>query len=165
MESKSIMVKNARVKWAKVHRPDNTFPPARWSVDVYPNAEGMKEILAVVEALREPGDKNAFRIKGEDERFFTAKRNEKTHKGDAKTPPRVVDANRQPFAENIGNGSVCNVIVSFYHYDTFGGGVGCELEAVQVINHVPYKQGDSVDFEATDQQPKSAFGSDDNLPF
>lgn len=159
MEEKSVnyLVKSARVKWAKVFEPDGTFPPARWSVNVYPSAEDRDGLL-----------KLGIQFRGDEKdggQFFTAKRNVETNKGKKMDPPRVVDAQKRPFAEAIGNGSVCNVIVNVYPW-TFGkkSGMGAWLEAVQVLEHVPYASGERVDFEPVQSDAKG-IGEKDDLPF
>ena len=155
-ESTNYIVKNARVKWAKVFEPDSTFPPARWSVNVYPNEQDKNALLKLGVQFR-TDEKDG----GE---FFTAKRNVETNAGKKLTPPRVVDAHKQAFAEAIGNGSVCNIIVNVYPW-TFGKkkGMGAWLEAVQVVEHVAYQVGERVDFEAV---PSNAGDNEDeSLPF
>ncbi len=152
-ESTNYIVKNATVKWAKVFEPDNTFPPARWSVNVYPGEVDKAALLKLGVQFR--SDDN-----GE---FFTAKRNVETNAGKKLTPPHVVDANKQPFKDAIGNGSVCNIIVNVYPW-TFGKkkGMGAWLEAVQVVEHVKYQANERVDFEVV---PSNAADNGSDLPF
>ena len=57
----------------------------------------------------------------------------------------VVDAKRNTIADtsNIGNGTIANVAVSAFNYDhpTGGKGVGCGLQAVQIVELVEYSKG------------------------
>lgn len=58
----------------------------------------------------------------------------------------VIDAEGNPFTENVGNGSVCNV--KLFGYRNQDGQVVVMLDTVQVIEHVPYEgktSSDSVD--------------------
>jgi len=162
-ESTNYVVKHAKVKWAKVYEPDNTFPPARWSVNVYPGEIDKQALLKLGVQFR-TDEKDG----GE---FFTAKRNVETNAGKQLTAPRVVDAHKRPFTEAIGNGSVCNVIVNIYPW-TFGKkkGMGAWLEAVQVVEHVKYESKERVDFDAEPGPVANAAVAgggepDDGLPF
>lgn len=60
--------------------------------------------------------------------------------------PRVVDADKQEFSELIGNGSVVEVLVNIYVVGAgpMKGKRGHRLEAVKVLEHIPYE---SMDFE------------------
>lgn len=156
-ESTNYIVKNARVKWAKVFEPDGTFPPARWSVNVYPGEVDKAALLKLGVQFR-TDEKDG----GE---FFTAKRNVETNAGKKLAPPRVVDGHKRPFTEAIGNGSVCNVIVNVYPW-TFGKkkGMGAWLEAVQVVEHVAYTPTERVDFDGAADAGGNADETND-LPF
>lgn len=58
----------------------------------------------------------------------------------------VIDAEGNPFTENVGNGSVCNV--KLFGYRNQDGQVVVMLDTVQVVEHVPYEgktSSDSVD--------------------
>ena len=156
-ESINFVVTNAKVKWAKVFEPDGTFPPARWSVNIYPNALDRDEL-----------SKHGIQFRTDEKDgglFFVAKRNVETQAGKKMDPPRVVDGLKKPFAQPIGNGSVCNVIVNIYPW-TFGKktGIGAWLEAVQVVEHVPYEASDRPDFDAVGAATAGAATKDD-MPF
>lgn len=63
----------------------------------------------------------------------------------ANRPVPVVDSKRNTIADcsNIGNGTIANVCVSAFNYDhpTGGKGVGCGLQAVQIVELVEYSKG------------------------
>lgn len=155
MESKTIIVSNAKVRWAKVQKPEDAFGKDQWSIDVYPSAADAEKLRGAGLQLKD----------GEGGPFITAKRNAKSKKGNDISPPRVVDADKRPFGGLIGNGSTCNVIISVYPW-TFGTrkGMGAWLEAVQVVDLVQYSPKDSVDFDVEDS-PQPIGGGDDSLPF
>lgn len=166
------MISNARVKWAKVFEPDNQYPPAKWSIEVYPCDDDLAELRKASEAIQAqvraenpktcPSPKPLNLREKDGEVMFQAKRNVQATSGKENGPPRVVGLNKQPFTELIGNGSVCNVIVQLFGYNGFGGGVTAFLEAVQVVNHVPYKdKSPGVDFEAV----ADIGGEPNDLPF
>ena len=129
-EDNKFVIRNARVKYAKVYDPDNTYPPAKWSVNIYATDEDRKALEARGVEFREDSDGAAFVV---------AKRKIKTKSGADQTPPRVVGPKKEPFTDPIGNGSVCNISTLVFPY-TFQKkkGVTVFLDAIQVVNHVPY---------------------------
>ncbi len=77
--------------------------------------------------------------------------------------PRVVDAEKEEFSELIGNGSDVEVLVNIYVVGAgpMKGKKGHRLEAVKVINHVPYEAMDFEDDpEFSDESPEK-----DEAPF
>jgi hypothetical protein len=61
-------------------------------------------------------------------------------------PLKVVDVEGNPFTQEVGNGSVCNV--KLFAYRNEEDMLVCMLDTVQVLQHVPYtKGGDSFDEE------------------
>jgi len=150
-----MILNNCKVKWAHVHQVDRRFTP-RWTINVYLNAEQ-------VNALRT----DKVPLKNDDEgTYITATRNEKRKDGDPNKPPRVVDMAKQPFTKDIGNGSVCNVIVTPFDYEFAGKkGVTVLLDAVQVVEWKEYVGEE--DFGEPEAKPAVAAGSgeDDDLPF
>ena len=67
---------------------------------------------------------------------FSVARPEFSKKGNPMTV-NVIDAEGNPFTENVGNGSVCNV--KLFGYRNVDGQVVVMLDTVQVIEHVPYE--------------------------
>jgi hypothetical protein len=65
-----------------------------------------------------------------------------------KTPVRIVDTDKNPIKDLIGNGSTGNVIVYSYPWEVSGRtGVKTILVAVQVTNLIKYVPEASVDFD------------------
>lgn len=155
-----MILSNCKVKWAKVHQVDRTFTPA-WSIQVYLNSEQMDAVKAAATEVSE--GKLAASFKHDDDgTYITCSRKEKKRDGTMNKAPRVVDAKKQPFTEEIGNGSVCSIIANAFAYDAAGKkGVTMILEAVQVVNWVEYKGNE--DFA----DPVGANGEveKDDLPF
>lgn len=82
---------------------------------------------------------------------LTVKRKVNIQGGKTQEPPTVVDANKNPFNELIGNGSVCNFIIyGKYNNPKDINQVCAYLNAIQVIEHVPYTSGNGVQFDAVD---------------
>lgn len=151
-----IVLKNARVRYAKVIKPGHAFDegqPDLWSVNIYPTDSDRELLLAT--GATEKMDKN-------NDGFFIAKRNTRNKQGDAVQPPAVVDAKKNPFTQEIGNGSVCNIAVTPFTW-TKGKNTGVllYLNAVQVVNHVAASQG----VDAFDVVDTGDAETGDGLPF
>jgi len=154
-----IVLKNARVKYAKLIKPGHAFDegqPDLWSVNIYPTDEDADKLRDIGANAKE--DKNGGT-------FYVAKRNVVNKKGEAVPPPALVDSRKQPFTQEVGNGSVCNIAVTPFNWKKGQKtGVILYLNAAQVVNHVEATQGVDA-FEVMDMPD----GVDDNkssdLPF
>lgn len=86
---------------------------------------------------------------------FRFKKNETTKKGNTLSPPAVYDAKKGPWPEGtlIGNGSIIKVAFSPWGWEDMTGrkGISLSLEAVQVLDLVPYEGKD----------PRDAFDEED----
>lgn len=149
-----------------------------WSVDVTPDAKGRKDLeaLGASDKLKEPSPKDKARV-GNDT-FLSLRLLENRTDGDKNPPPRVVDARGEPWAENklIGNGSVGDVKVRVVDY---GKGVqkGIYLQAIRVLDHVPYEIEDFAplseddEFFSTPEEapelsgPEPSNDLDDDIPY
>lgn len=130
--------------WAKVYEVDRLYAKEKtggiWSIDM------------IVDASNEPliqkeGLGHLINLKPDGTKTIKFKRNEfkKVPEGEANTPPKVVDAHKNPMTELIGNGSTVNV--SFTTYEGFKSKTYPTLQTVQVVTLVPYKgkgKGDSL---------------------
>lgn len=127
-----MIIRNVVVKWASVHEPNTRFKP-RWEVNIYPDEEtcAMLEQEYKLELKTE---------KDTGEKFYKCTRSVTTAKGKELTPPKVVGRDpKVPFTENIGNGSICNVMVTIREVDAFGQKkMKAYLDGIQVMEHVPY---------------------------
>lgn len=141
-EFEQMMLKNVSVKWAKVIKAGKAYDdshPDEWSVNMYVTQEDSDALIERGVACKEDKEGGSF---------FVAKRSTKTRAGDNAKPPVVVDVSKAPFTEEIGNGSVCNVIVTLFPWSKGKAkGVKLYLQGVQVVTHVPYGGGASMDFE------------------
>lgn len=151
-EPVKYVIRNARVKYAKVYQPDEQYPPAKWSVNIYPTDEDRHALQAHGVEFREDKDGDTFVV---------AKRKTLTRSGAEQTPPRVVGPKKEAFTEPIGNGSVCNISVLIIDY-TFQKkhGKTVYLDALQVVNHVEYAPKE----ELFDEVDGSTVNSEDD-PF
>ncbi len=152
-EYETVKIRNARVKYAKVIRPGKAYDesqPDEWSVNIYPTDEDRDTLMAHGANPKE--DK-------EGHEYWVAKRSTKTKAGKEAKPVPVVNGRREPFTEDIGNGSVCNINVTLFPW-TKGKQLGVKLylNAVQVVNHVPYGNSGGVDdFDEIDMPEAEKF--------
>lgn len=157
-QPKQVVLKNVRVKWAKLIRPGAAFDegqPDLWSVNMYVTAEDRDRLLAIGCTAKTDKD---------DQEFFIAKRNTVNKNGEHVKPPALVNGHKHPFTEEVGNGSVCNIAVTpFAWTKAKKSGVILYLNAVQVINHVPASNGADV-FDVVGDAA-SGSGEFDDLPF
>jgi hypothetical protein len=130
------MIATGTANWAKVlpHQlvtNDQFRDYNYWSIDLEVSDEEKARLLAA--GLKPYKDTNTFK--------FMLK--EYTGKGKKNEAPTIVDGAKRPWANGeIGNGSKVNV--SFFTYEHQASkmhGLGKQLKAIQVIEHVPYGNG------------------------
>ena len=153
-----IVLKNVRVKYAKVIRPGKAYEermPDQWSVNMYLTPEDRETLMAHGAQPKDDKDGNEY---------FVAKRSVVTKDGKEVKPPNVVDGRKQPFAHDIGNGSVCNIAVTPFPWTMAKrSGVLLYLNAVQVVNHVALASNTDV-FDVVDTGDAASEEGND-LPF
>jgi hypothetical protein len=140
-----MSVISGKAYWASIVAPNTTFDSdGVWSIDVC-NLD--KKNLDIVKK-----DGLTVKNKGDDRGdFVTIKRKVRNQKsGELNRAPTLVDAQKRAMMNTaVGNGSVVNVKYNPYEWE-FGGrkGIGANLNAVQVIDLIPYSSdNDGEDFE------------------
>ena len=140
-----MSVISGKAYWASIVAPNTTFDSdGVWSIDVC-NLD--KKNLGIVNK-----DGLTVKNKGDDRGdFVTVKRKVRNQKsGELNRAPTLVDAQKRAMMNTaVGNGSVVNVKYNPFDWD-FGGrkGIGANLNAVQVIDLIPYSSdNDGEDFE------------------
>lgn len=135
---------NVKVKWAKLVTPDEYKGKKKWSVNIYPSTdEQWKELTEAGVRVRKEKDTGV--------EFILGQRNCITTRGEAVTPPQVVDIYRNPFNGQIGNGSVCNIIadvIDLSKNDDYKGNM-LYLKKVQVVKLVEADE----DFDEVEGHP------------
>ena len=130
------ILKNVVVHWASLREPNRTFEPHTYQITAIVDKKQAAEFESRGHKIKEIDEQPAL--------FF--KQYDKRPDGSLNPPIRVVDANKNPFDQPIGNGSVCNIQ---YDERTFENKFGTFhwnlLKAVQVLSHVEYNQGGAVD--------------------
>ena len=148
-----MAVINGKAYWASVQAPNDKFPPPKYEMDVVVDE-------ATAEVLRADGltvkDKEGQGL------TFKVKRNQFRKDGTLNNKPNCVDANKRPFEDLIGNGSVVNVQYNPFDWE-FAGKTGrsADFVGVQVMEHVAFS-GTSDEFEAVAGTPDVADGDFDD---
>jgi hypothetical protein len=130
-------------RWAKVHKPDAKY--GYFGLELLPDETSLKKIQESGVTTIKPSK--------DGEGYYSFKRRPsqviwKDKKQQAAGAPAVVDAEGDASRELIGNGSKVRIYVETYPYDnTFGKGVGCRLEVVQILELVRFE-------DKTDDKPQ-----------
>ena len=150
-QNKSSVIRNVNFYYAKLDKPVSPFGTEIYDLQVRFPKERIEEMSAYGKVRQVEDGNYAINIT----------RKAKNAKGQ-KTPVRVVDAEKNPIKDLIGNGSFGNLIV--YQYDwAVSGRTGRKtvLIAVQVTELIKYVPETEVDFDilepvAKDNEPVSA---------
>lgn len=129
--------------WASVTTPNTKFEPV-YTVD-----------LVVSDEVANDFESRGFRVKEltvNDEvvgRSINIKRKVNGPNGMVRKAPLLMDTDKVPLDENVGNGS--KVKVQYNEWEAtnkFGTFKGLDFQAMQVIDLISYKAGDGDEFEA-----------------
>jgi hypothetical protein len=130
------MVIQGKAYWAAVKSPNTTFDPdGMWTVDVC-NLDEANLNIANKDSL-------IVKNKGDDRGdFVTIKRKVMRKDGQRNRQPELIDGQKKSLDCMIGNGSLVNVLYSTYDWEYRGRkGTSADLRTVQVLDLVPYKDG------------------------
>jgi len=114
--------------WASVTTPNTKFEPV-YSVNLLVEDKVAKEFAAKGHKIKEMQEGSAIVIK----------RKAIDKKGNNRQPPKLVDIDKNPINDLIGNGS--KVKVQYHEWETsnqFGDFKGLDFQAMQVVDLVPY---------------------------
>lgn len=127
-----------KIKWCKHLRPDDLYPPGKWSVVMYIEGEDLEK----VRQWQADGIKNAVK-KDEDGWYITLSRKVsilvKGHERGLE-PPKVIDKEGKPITELVGNGSDGIAKCVLWSFNPMPGisGKALRWEALRVDNLVPF---------------------------
>ena len=114
--------------WASVTTPNTKFEPV-YTVN-----------LVVDDSTAKDFAKRGHKIKQMDEGpSIVIKRKARDKSGKERPAPKLVDSNKQPMTELVGNGS--RVKVQYHEWETsnqFGYFKGLDFQAMQVLDLIPY---------------------------
>ena len=128
--------------WASVTTPNTKFEPV-YSVNLLVDDDIAKEFA-----------KKGHKIKQMDEGpSIVIKRKATDKKGNTRPAPKLVDSNKQPITDLVGNGS--KVKIQYHEWETsnqFGDFKGLDFQAMQVLDLVPYgdRTSDGAEFGLDD---------------
>ena len=143
-----MTVINGKAYWASVVSPNTTFDSdGVYTLDLSLDSKNKKIAESDGLKIKNKGDE-----KGD---FVTIKRKAKRKDGSLNKAPDVIDNMKRPLEGTlIGNGSAVNVLYKTYewvHKPTGNTGVSADLQAIQVVDLVPYAGAEST--EAFDEIP------------
>ena len=129
IKGENLVLSGVPVKWAYLFDPDTKYEP-KWSVDAYLSEEDATEMKSLGFNIKDSPDGPLIKLT----KKCTTKAGKKL------APPKVVGLDpRVPFTQEVGNGSVCNVMVYAVYRTVNGNEILCAyLEGVQVVDHVEY---------------------------
>ena len=129
--------------WASIISPNDKFEPV-YTINVVIDDKEAKEFASKGHKIKETemGPSVVVRRKVQD------------NKGNSRPIPKLVDRDKQPLTEYVGNGS--KVKVQYHEWETtnsFGSFKGLDLQAVQVLDLVVYNPGpiDGDEFGLTEE--------------
>ena len=126
------MIVEGTAYWASIRTPNTTYEPM-YTINLVVDEETAKDFAARGHGIREMEEGPAVVIK----------RKVNGPNGMVRKAPRLLDQNKNDVDVLIGNGSTVRVQYSEYDWEWKGkAGKGLDLQAVQIVNLVPYKTGD-----------------------
>jgi len=129
--------------WASVTTPNTKFEPV-YTVDLVVSEDVANDFEAKGYKVKEIS--NGDEVIG---RAITFKRKVNGPNGMVRQAPKLLDANKNPIDELVGNGS--KVKVQYSEWETsnkYGDFKGLDFQAMQVIDLVQYKSSDGSEFDA-----------------
>jgi len=146
----------ASAEWAHVHKPKQPYMDKgdpRYEITLVwggDNKEMNDWADEIVKLCKKHKMKNCpikdHKTKVGDEKDLDGKRCV-TFKSSVKMRPGVIDMNKQPIIDDVGNGSIVRIKYKGSAFDAFGGGYAMYLNAVQVKDMVVYDNADFPDAE------------------
>jgi len=128
--------------WASVTTPNTKFEPV-YTVDLVVSDDVANDFEARGYKVKEIS--NGDEVIG---RAITFKRKVNGPNGMVRQAPKLLDANKNPIDELVGNGS--KVKVQYSEWETsnkYGDFKGLDFQAMQVIDLVQYKSSDGSEFD------------------
>ncbi len=152
-----MILNDVTLNWTCINQPNTKYTP-RWETQAIVSA-AQKKVL----------EGHGLKVKVEEDGTFSMrfKRNCETYAGKANKQPIVLDENKVPITDEIGNGSIGNVQYRVYEYKQYGGGISSDLQAIQVTDLKTYAGKDGDEFSSTSAESTEFGGSEvgDDLPF
>jgi len=122
--------------WASITTPNTTFEPV-YTVNLVVDNETANDFASRGHTVKQMDEAPALIMK----------RKVNGPKGMVRPAPRLFDKDKQEVSTAVGNGSQVRVQFNEYDWEYAGKqGKGLDLQAVQIVNLVEYKNGDGDEF-------------------
>jgi len=122
--------------WASITTPNTTYEPV-YTVNLVVDNETANDFASRGHTVKQMDEGPALIIK----------RKVNGPKGMVRPAPRLFDKDKQEISTAVGNGSQVRVQFNEYDWEYAGKqGKGLDLQAVQVLNLVEYRNGDGDEF-------------------
>jgi len=134
-----MTIVSGKVYWASVQAPNTTYEP-EWGLDMLVDDNNRKAFEADGVAIKNKGDERGD--------FVHIRQKVSRRDGTQNDAPVVMDGQKKPFSDLVGNGSVCNVQYTPFEWEMNGkSGTSPILKKVQVVSLVEYAGGNAEDFD------------------
>jgi len=134
-----MTIVSGKVYWASIQSPNTTYEP-EWGLDMLVDDNNRKTFEADGVDIKNKGDERGD--------FVHIRQKVTKRNGERNDAPVVLDGQKKPFTELVGNGSIANVQYAPFNWEMNGkSGVTPILKRVQIVNHVPYAGGNAEDFD------------------
>jgi hypothetical protein len=139
----NMAIQEGRAYWANVTLPNTKFEPV-YTVD-----------LVIDDEVANDYESRGFKVKTltvNDEvvgRSINIKRKVNGPNGMVRKSPKLLDRNKAPIDEIVGNGSLVKVQFNEWEVENkYGNFKGLDFQAMQVLDLVSYKSADGEEFES-----------------
>jgi len=153
-EKRTVIIPEVELHWAKLVKPVEPFGTLQWELQMRTRdkakAKAWKDEYYLPVKTESDDDGTYYKA--------NVKRKALNKEGERNKAPEVVDANKQVIdGNNIGNGSMGNVMLFQYPYEVAGRkGVASMISKVQITDLKVYENSGATDFDV--------IGSDENAP-
>jgi len=154
-----MTIVSGKVYWASIQAPNTTYEP-EWGLDMLVDDNNRKAFEADGVDIKNKGDERGD--------FVHIRQKVSRRDGTQNDAPVVMDGQKKPFKELVGNGSIANVQYTPFEWAMNGkSGVSPILKRVQIVEHVAYAGGNAEDFDVigTASAPIQENISDSEVPF
>ena len=131
-----MAIQNGKAKWASITTPNTRFEPT-YSINLIVDDDTANDFAS-----------RGHKVKQEDEGMaLVIKRKVNGPNGMVRAAPRLFDVDKNEVDVQVGNGS--DVRVQFNEYEgegKYGPYKGLDLQAVQIVDLIPYKNADGSEF-------------------
>jgi len=147
----SFKLSNVEVWWAYLQKTDTAFGNNKWCMEMRLEDGVANQLKDIGFNIVDKEDKEGNEIKN----IFKAKKEKLTKKGKEQKKPLVYAADGVTImTEDVGNGSICNVMLQAKAWPIRGKWqLGAYIDKVQVVKHVPYEGGDSFEDVSEESAP------------